>query len=180
MSKDDKIKDFLKNVLGQAEGKIKFWEHQKLSSQLILFVSILEWLTQHKVEKFSMIISNVHTKEVLECWDFKVDSEPTDQNQDPNTVDPINPTSSKELKKIQGEIGAVMRQIAATVSYLPLLECVCSFDLLIHTMRETDIPDNWNETDNISIKNSQVVHLKSFSTGLQKVETTVSYKMADD
>lgn len=138
-----------------------------------------EWLTQNKVEKFSLIISNVHTKEVLECWDFKVDAEPKDQNQDPN-LDPNDATSSKELKKVQGEIGAVMRQIAATVSYLPLLECVCSFDLLIHCEKELDIPSNWNETDNISIKNSQVVHLKSFSTGLQKVETTVSYKMTED
>ena len=127
-----------------------------------------------------MIISNVHSKEVLECWDFKVESEPIDQNQDPNLMDPNEPTSSKELKKIQGEIGAVMRQIAATVSYLPLLETVCSFDLLIHCEKELEIPQNWNETENISIKNSQVVHLKSFSTGLQKVETVVSYKMTED
>lgn len=73
-----------------------------------------------------------------------------------------------------------MRQIAATVSYLPLLESLCSFDLLIHTLKETDIPENWNETENVTIKNSQVVHLKSFSTGLQKIETVVSYKMADN
>jgi mitotic spindle assembly checkpoint protein MAD2 len=84
------------------------------------------------------------------------------------------------LKKIQNEIGAVMRQIAATVSYLPLLENLCSFDLLIHTQKETEVPTNWNETDNPSIKNSQVVQLKSFSTGLQKVDTVVSYKLADD
>lgn len=127
-----------------------------------------------------MIISNVHSKEVLECWDFKVEAEPFDQNKDPNPIDPSNATSSKELKKIQSEIGAVMRQICATVSYLPLLESVCSFDFLIHCEKELDIPQNWNETDNISIKNSQVVNLKSFSTGLQKVETTVSYKMTED
>lgn len=127
-----------------------------------------------------MIISNVQTAEVLECWDFKIESEPSDQNEDPNQVDPSKRTSSKELKKIQGEIGAVMRQIAATVSYLPLLENVCSFDLLIHTLKETEIPENWNETENVNIKNSQVVHLKAFSTGLQKVETVVSYKMNDD
>ncbi|XP_070502850.1 mitotic spindle assembly checkpoint protein MAD2A [Chironomus tepperi] len=156
MSKDEKIKDFLKNVLGQAE----------------------EWLALNKVEKFSMVISNVNTKEVLECWDFRIDPERNDQNKDPN-VDPNNPTSSKELKKIQAEIGAVMRQIAATVSYLPLLECICSFDLLIHTLKDCDIPDNWNETENVSIKNSQVVNLKSFSTGLHKLDTVVSYKMTD-
>lgn len=73
-----------------------------------------------------------------------------------------------------------MRQIAATVTYLPLLECVCSFDVFIHCLQSTDVPEKWNETENVTIKNSQVVHLKSFSTGLQKIETTVSYKMADD
>lgn len=122
----------------------------------------------------------MHSKEVLECWDFKVEAEAHDQNLDPNEYDPTNMTSSKELKKIQGEIQAVMRQIAATVSYLPLLECVCSFDLLIHCAKDLEIPSNWNETDNVSIKNSQVVQLKSFSTGLQIVDTVVSYKMSED
>lgn len=147
----------------------------KINIQQLLFT---DWLAQNKVEKFSMVISNVNTKEVLECWDFRIDSERNDQNKDPN-IDPNNPTSSKELKKIQAEIGAVMRQIAATVSYLPLLECICSFDLLIHTLKDCDIPDNWNETENVSIKNSQVVNLKSFSTGLHKLDTVVSYKMTD-
>ncbi|CAO1427493.1 unnamed protein product [Diamesa hyperborea] len=157
MSKDEKIKEFLTNVLTKAE----------------------DWLAQNKVEKFSMVITNVHNKEVLECWDFKIDSEAVDQNADPNTIDPNNPTSSKELKKIQSEIAAVLRQVAATVSYLPLLECVCSFDLLIHTLKDVSVPDNWNETENVSIKNSQSVNLKSFSTGLQKVDTVVFYKMSN-
>ena len=126
-----------------------------------------------------MVITNVHNKEVLECWDFKIDSEAVDQNADPNTIDPDNPTSSKELKKIQSEIAAVLRQVAATVSYLPLLECVCSFDLLIHTLKDVSVPENWNETENVTIKNSQSVNLKSFSTGLQKVDTVVFYKMSN-
>lgn len=62
------------------------------------------------------------------------------ENQSPNTLDPNNPTSSKDLKKIQSEIGTVMRQIAATVSYLPLLDCICSFDILIHTLKDCSVP----------------------------------------
>lgn len=115
----------------------------------------------------------------MEKWDFKVEAENIDQNKDTTNVDANNPTSSKELKKIQEEIRAVMRQIAATVSYLPLLECLCSFDLHLHTLKDCEIPDNWNETENATILNSQVVNLKSFSTGLQKIDTIVSYKMTD-
>jgi mitotic spindle assembly checkpoint protein MAD2 len=125
-----------------------------------------------------MIITNVNTNECLECWDFKVESEPSSENDDPNSTN--EPKSSKELKKIQSEIQAVMRQIAATISYLPFLECHCSFDILLHTTKSTEVPENWDETENVKIKNSQVVQLKSFSTGIQKVETVVSYKMVED
>lgn len=125
-----------------------------------------------------MVVTNVATRECLECWDFKVEADQTSENDDPN--DPNSKTSSKELKKIQNEIGAVMRQIAATISYLPLLESHCSFDLHIHTLKSTEVPENWSETDGVKIHNSQVIQLKSFSTGVQKVETVVSYRMIDD
>lgn len=178
MSKDEKIKEFLNNVLGKAEGELLCLIPFILT---LLSSPLLEWLAQNKVEKFSMVISAVHTKEILERWDFNIDAESdtSDQNKDTSNVDPKNPTSSKDLKKIQDEIRAVMRQIAATVSYLPLLECLCSFDLHLHTLKDCEVPENWNETENAVIANSQIVNLKSFSTGLQKVDTVVSYKMTD-
>ncbi|KXJ69574.1 hypothetical protein RP20_CCG026557 [Aedes albopictus] len=153
MSKDEKIIAFLQNVLCQVQ----------------------DWLARNEVEKISMVITNVHTKEVLECWDFKVQNEPGDG---PN-IDPANPTSSKELKKIQAEIRDVMRQIAATISYLPLIEYICTFDVLIHTLKNTDVPEKWNETGDVQIQNAQTVQLKSFSTGLHKLDTIVNYKMTD-
>lgn len=153
MSKDEKIIAFLQNVLCQVQ----------------------DWLARNEVEKISMVITNVHTKEVLECWDFKVQNEPGDGPK----IDPVNPTSSKELKKIQAEIRDVMRQIAATISYLPLIEYICTFDVLIHTLKNTDVPEKWNETGDVQIQNAQTVQLKSFSTGLHKLDTIVNYKMTD-
>ncbi|XP_058811514.1 mitotic spindle assembly checkpoint protein MAD2A [Topomyia yanbarensis] len=156
MSTDEKIVEFLEKVLGQVE----------------------EWLARNEVEKISLVITMVHTKEVLERWDFKVHSEPTATGGGP-VIDPSTAVSSKELKKIQAEIRDVMRQIAATVSYLPLLEYLCTFDVLIHTVKNCDLPEKWNETDEVQIQNAQTVQLKSFSTGLQKVETIVNYRMTD-
>lgn len=121
-----------------------------------------------------MIITNVHTKEVLECWDFKVQNEPTDAKD----IDPNNPTSSKELKRIQMEIGSVMRQIASTVTYLPLLDGICSFDVLIYTLRDCEVPEKWNETEDVRIENAQSVNLRTFTTGLHKMETIVNYRLA--
>ncbi|XP_073838793.1 mitotic arrest deficient 2 [Musca autumnalis] len=152
MSKDPKIEEFLKKVLEQTE----------------------EWLSKNMINKVSMVITNAHTKEVLECWDFKMNAELGDGE----TVDPHKLTSSKELKRVQNEIRDVMRQISATVTYLPLLDCICTFDVMIHTLQTCDIPESWDETGPAFIQNAQAVQLRSFSTGLHKVDTVVNYKMS--
>ncbi|XP_075162294.1 mitotic arrest deficient 2 [Haematobia irritans] len=152
MSKDPKIEEFLQKVLEQTE----------------------EWLSKNMINKISMVITNAHTKEVLECWDFKMNAELGDGD----TADPQKLTSSKELKRIQNEIRDVMRQISATVTYLPLLDCICTFDVMIHTLQSCNIPESWDETGPAFIQNAQSVQLRSFSTGLHKVDTVVNYKMA--
>ncbi|XP_030385342.1 mitotic spindle assembly checkpoint protein MAD2A [Scaptodrosophila lebanonensis] len=152
MSKDPKIKEFLQNVLKQTE----------------------EWLAKNMINKISCVITNAHTKEVLECWDFKMQAEMGDGE----TNDPTKLTSSKDLTRIQNEIRDVMRQISATVSYLPLLDCICTFDVMIHTLQSTEIPTEWNETGAVFIPNAQAVQLRSFSTGLHKLDTVVNYKMS--
>lgn len=143
-----------------------------------------EWVAANQVEKISMIITNAHNREVLECWEFKVENESvtkangtTNGNGDVEKSDAKNPISTKDLNRIQSEIRDVMRQISATVSYLPLLDCICSFDILVHTLNECQIPENFNETAEVQIQNAQVVELKSFSTGLHKMQTIVNYKM---
>ncbi|XP_064544763.1 mitotic spindle assembly checkpoint protein MAD2A [Drosophila montana] len=152
MSKDPKITTFLQNVLKQTE----------------------EWLSKNMINKISMVITNAHTKEVLECWDFKMHAE----GGDGESNDPTKQTSSKQLSRIQNEIRDVMRQISATVSYLPLLDCICTFDVMIHTLQNTEIPAQWDETGAVFIQNAQAVQLRSFSTGLHKVDTVVNYKMS--
>lgn len=119
-----------------------------------------------------MIITDAHTKETLECWDFQVQCEDTTENQE-------NINNNKDLKRIQMEIGSVMRQISATVSYLPLLDNICSFDILLQTKATTEVPEKWDETNPVSIQNAQSVQLRSFSTGVHTVNTAVSYKFTN-
>jgi len=65
---------------------------------------------------------------------------------------------------------------AGTVSFLPLLDCLCSFDILTYTVPDCNIPNQWDETQPVFIANSQEVQLRSFSTSLHKMDTIVSYK----
>lgn len=131
-------------------------------------------MSKNELEKVSLIITNAHSKEVLERWEFQVQAEP----QNGENADPNNPTSNKDLKRIQQEIGSVIRQISATVTYLPLLDCICAFDVLIHTVKECQLPEKWNETGDVTIQNSQTVKLRSFSTGVHQVDTIVNYKLS--
>ncbi|XP_055688639.1 mitotic spindle assembly checkpoint protein MAD2A [Lutzomyia longipalpis] len=151
MSQDEKITEFLKKVLTKAQ----------------------DWITENKVEKISLVIKNSHTAETLECWDFKIDNE----NENVPSKDGQEVTSSKDLKRIQNEIRDVMRQISATVSFLPLLDYICSFDILIYTHKDTEIPEQWDNTEGVFIQNAQSVQLKSFSTGLHQLSTVVNFKM---
>lgn len=150
VSTDEKIKSFLNTVLGQ----------------------IQEWLVQRKVQKLTLVITNVYTKEVLEKWDFKVDYEGVPLNALSNPAE----IGTKDLKTIQKEIREVIRQITGTVSFLPLLDCLCSFDILTYTVPDCNIPTEWDETQPVFIANSQEVQLRTFSTSLHKMETVVSYK----
>lgn len=148
VSTDNKIQEFLQSILNQTE----------------------TFLNRNELEKISMVIMNAHTKETLECWDFQV------QCDDTSEVNQENVHNTKDLKRIQMEIGSVMRQISATVTYLPLLDNICSFDILLQTKETTEVPEKWDETNPVCIQNAQSVQLRSFSTGVHTVNTAVSYK----
>lgn len=138
--------------------------------------SFSEWLLNKKINKVSLIIVNVVTKEVMECWEFNVEYESGDAEL---TAEHKQLTGNKELKKIQKEIREVMRQITATVSFLPLLDCRCSFDILLHALDNCEVPEKWSESQPIHIVNAQNVKLNSFSTSLHKIETVVNYKLEE-
>ncbi|KAL6260561.1 hypothetical protein P5V15_008082 [Pogonomyrmex californicus] len=153
-STDEKITSFLNTVLGQIE----------------------EWLVQRKVHKITLVITNVNTKEVLEKWDFKVDYEDQKANGADSIKADLPEVGTKDVKTIQKEIREVIRQITGTVSFLPLLDCLCSFDILTYTVPDCNIPNQWDETQPVFIANSQEVQLRSFSTSIHKMDTVVSYK----
>ena len=58
----------------------------------------------------------------MERWDFKVQYE-GDKNG--AVIENGIEVGNKDLKDIQKEIRDVLRQISGTISFLPLLDCVC-------------------------------------------------------
>lgn len=149
--------------------KYKFACSARLSPYICSLVT--EWLTKEQIQQLSLVISNVSTQEVLERWDFKIEYEVKKSDVNGEEV-----TGNKDIKVIQKEIKDVLRQICASVSFLPLLDCPCSFDLHIYATPETDVPDEWGERGPCFIANSEELQFKSFSTSVHRMKTVVSYK----
>ncbi|TYZ62029.1 hypothetical protein PybrP1_011531 [[Pythium] brassicae (nom. inval.)] len=126
------------------------------------------WLMRGEVQKLVVVVTGVETQEVLERWAFEVHA---DQSGETNAA-----AQPKPRKEIMSEIQAIIRQITASVSFLPLLEEQCTFDLLVYTDKDSEVPALWEESDPRFIKDSTEVRLRSFTTKIHKIDTMVAYK----
>ena len=131
-----------------------------------------DWLVKGEVQKLVIVINGVTTGDVLERWVFNVE---TDRDSVVN-----GKAFEKSEKNIMEEIQAIIRQITASVTFLPLLNEPCTFDLLVYTDNSAKVPTSWEESDPRYIANSTEVRLRSFTTKVHKVDALVAYKTAGD
>ncbi|XP_078267443.1 mitotic spindle assembly checkpoint protein MAD2A [Rhinoraja longicauda] len=143
---DPVLNNYLKNVVGQLK----------------------DWLCNHFVQRLVVVVNSIETNDVLERWQFDIECDKTMTENSEARV-----TSEKA---IQDEIRSVIRQITATVTFLPLLDAACSFDLLIYTDKDLEVPEMWEESGPQFINNSEEVRLRSFTTTIHKVNSLVAYK----
>ena len=126
-----------------------------------------EWLESSAVQKLVLVITSQETGETLERWVFDLQ---TDKSIGPgDRVD-------KSDKEIQAEIAAIQRQITASVTFLPLNDEPCAFDLLVYTDDNLEVPTKWETSDQKLIVNADEVKLRSFTTKVHKVDASVSYR----
>ena len=156
------------------------------------------WLIDGKVQRLVIAISGIDTNETLERWQFQVTVEDehgtngtSSNDNDENNSALLNEqrkqqtsvgskTKGKSVKEIHNEVQAIIRQITASVTFLPLLDEPCSFDMLVYTNMDTVVPKKWEDSDPKYIINSQEVKLRSFSTSVHKVDSLVAYREADE
>ncbi|NP_001080741.1 mitotic arrest deficient 2 like 1 S homeolog [Xenopus laevis] len=129
-----------------------------------------DWLYKCQVQKLVVVITSIDSNEILERWQFDIECDKT-------VKDGI--VREKSQKVIQEEIRSVIRQITATVTFLPLLETACAFDLLIYTDKDLEVPEKWEESGPQFVSNSEEVRLRSFTTTIHKVNSMVAYKKID-
>jgi mitotic spindle assembly checkpoint protein MAD2 len=87
-----------------------------------------------------------------------------------------DPLPEKTEKEIQDEIQSLFRQITASVTFLPMLDGNCTFNVLVYADADSEVPMEWGDSDAKEIENSEKVQLRSFSTSNHRVDTIVSYR----
>ena len=125
-----------------------------------------EWLETGAVQKLVLVITSQETGETLERWVFDLQTDKSITEHD--RVD-------KSEKEVQAEIAAIQRQITASVTFLPLNDEPCAFDLLVYTDDNLQVPTKWETSDPKLIVNADEVKLRSFTTKVHKVDASVSY-----
>ena len=78
-----------------------------------------------------------------------------------------NPTRKSRLKLPRS-------RGTASVTFLPLNDEPCAFDLLVYTNDDLQVPEKWETSDPKLIANADEVKLRSFTTKVHKVDASVS------
>ncbi|KAI9813201.1 MAG: Mitotic spindle checkpoint component mad2 [Thelocarpon impressellum] len=163
VSSDDQVKAYIKRIMSQLN----------------------KWMIGGKISKLVVVITNKDTGEHVERWQFDVQvfGRSSKEKTSKKTVDKENaepsemePTTEKTEKEIQDEIQSIFRQITASVTFLPMLDGNCTFNVLVYADATSEVPMEWGDSDAKEIMDGEKVQLRSFSTSNHRVDTLVSYR----
>ena len=177
------VKKYGLNMLVSSDDQVKAYI-KKIMSQLN------KWMRHGKISKLVVVITSKETGEHIERWQFDVQvfDKHAKSKSSRRTADKENAAPEEALKdtepektesQIQEEIQAIFRQITASVTFLPVLDGNCTFNVLVYADADSDVPIEWGDSDAKEIKDGEKVQLRSFSTANHKVDTMVSYRLAD-
>ncbi|KIY03286.1 uncharacterized protein Z520_01753 [Fonsecaea multimorphosa CBS 102226] len=178
------VKKYGLNMLVSSDDQVKAYI-KKIMSQLN------KWMVGGKISKLVVVITSKETGEHVERWQFDVQilgksskqrsskKAADKENTAPDEVATEETEPEKTETQIQEEIQAIFRQITASVTFLPVLDGNCTFNVLVYADADSDVPIEWGDSDAKEIKNAEKVQLRSFSTSNHKVDTMVSYRLAD-
>ncbi|CCJ28130.1 unnamed protein product [Pneumocystis jirovecii] len=170
------VKKYGLNMLVTADTEVKAYI-RKIMEQLH------KWIEEGRISKLVIAIVSKDTLEVLERWQFDVQIFKNDNNENKENKlanEKNNIATEKSEKEIHTEIQAIIRQITASVTFLPQLEGQCTFNVLVYTDYSSEVPEEWGDSDAHEVDNAEQIKLRSFSTDLHKVDLQVAYKLADD
>ncbi|KAI5479079.1 mitotic spindle assembly checkpoint protein MAD2 [Pseudohyphozyma bogoriensis] len=144
------------------------------------------WILAGNISRLVMAIISKETRETIERWQFdiRVDDLPSaeggKENAAPTPAQAPAKKKDRTLAEVQKDIQDTIRQIVASVSFLPVVEEKCVFNILVYTDRDAAVPKEWIDSNPHMIQgNAEQVKLRSFSTNIHTVEALVAYRYGD-
>ncbi|KAL6721214.1 Mitotic spindle checkpoint component mad2 [Lecanora helva] len=189
VTSDDQVKAYIKKIMSQ----LNKWMTGGKISKLVVVITSKE--TGEHVERWQFDVSQYILSSPRAPFERTIKVQMFDKpSKKPKSKDPSNPptnenstpaespssTEPKSEKEIQLEIQAIFRQITASVTFLPQLDAGnCTFNVLVYADADSEVPIEWGDSDAKEIENGEKVQLRSFSTSNHRVDTLVSYRLAD-
>ena len=172
------VKKYGLNMMVSLDDQVKAYI-KKIMSQLI------KWMQKSKISKLVIVVTSKETGEHVERWQFDIDifNSEGKKKRGGRADDKENsapkeemPATEKSEQEIQSEIQSLFRQITASVTFLPMLDGNCTFNVLVYADADSEVPLEWGDSDAKEVKNAEKVMLRSFSTNSHKIDTVVSYR----
>ncbi|KAL6949778.1 Mitotic spindle checkpoint component mad2 [Hanseniaspora vineae] len=170
-------------------------EELKLYIRKIL-LQVHRWLLGGKCNRLVLCIVKKTTGDVVEKWEFLVESTTAPKNGS-STEQLITP-ETVPIEETQKQIRALIRQITASVTFLPELssynteedlnsdddyddgddddEALYTFNVLAYTQANAKVPLEWGDSDSKEVANGESVKFKDVHTTDYKVGAQVTYK----
>lgn len=145
------------------------------------------WLERGDVTRLVVVIVEKDSGETRERWQFDVEVINTPLPE-PTSSDPISEGKADEKKgkktdaQVKAEIAAIIKQITASCTFLPVLDEPCAFQILAYTNKDAEAPAEWIDSDARLIAEGQAeqVRLRSFSTHVHRVDAMVAYRREEE
>lgn len=162
------VKKYDLTVLKTHDDDLKIYIRKILSQ-------VHKWLLGGKCNKLVICIVDSDEGDIVERWAFDVTRFQKDNDSNGNTLEDKIEVTQEDTQK---QIRALIRQITASVTFLPELtnERIYTFNVLAYTDADAKVPLEWADSGSKEIEDGEVVQFKSFATDNHKVGTQVSYK----
>ncbi|TKA30690.1 hypothetical protein B0A50_02410 [Salinomyces thailandicus] len=165
---DDQVKAYIKKIMHQ----------------------LSRWMQKSKISKLVIVITSKETGEHVERWQFDVNVFSDASKSKAASAGPADKENSAPAEEgataeqktddvVQKEIQALFRQITGSVTFLPMLDGNCTFNVLVYADADSEVPLEWGDSDAKEVKNAEKVMLRSFSTNNHRIDTVVSYRLAE-
>ncbi|RPB26077.1 DNA-binding protein [Terfezia boudieri ATCC MYA-4762] len=162
------VKKYGLNMLISSDDQVKSYI-RRITTQLT------RWMLAGKIKKLVVVVTSKDTGEDVERWQFDV------SHTKPPTASTSQGAQEKEKgeAEVQAEIQSLFRQITACVTFLPMLDGRCTFNVLVYADGDAEVPMEWGDSEAREINGGEKVVLRSWGTSSHRVETAVSYRVVE-